>query len=64
MRSVSNHFDDGNREYLSSSDAETASECCKYYGYSNEFDDVCISLFEEPDPDELTAFWHEEEVSK
>jgi hypothetical protein len=63
MRSVRNYFDGGNREYLSSSDAETVRAYCRYCEYSNGFDDICATSYEEPDPDELAAFWHETEVS-
>lgn len=64
MRSVSNYFDDGSREYLSGSDAETARAYCRYYDSSDEIDDICATPYEEPDPDELAAYWRETEVSQ
>ena len=63
MRSVSNYFDDGKRRYLFCVDAETARAYCTYQPCSDDMADIWISCNEEPDQDELAAFWHEEEVS-
>jgi len=63
MRSVSNYFDDGKRRYLSCVDGETARDYCTYHPCSDDMADIWVSSNEEPDPDELAAFWHEGEVS-
>jgi hypothetical protein len=63
MRSVSNYFDDGERRYLSGVDAETTRSYCTCHHCGDDMADIWVSSNEEPDPDELAAFWHEEEVS-
>jgi len=54
---------DGYREYLSGSHSKRARCYSGHHDYNDGGDDNCMSSYEEPDPDELAAFWHEKEVS-
>lgn len=47
----------GDREYLSDSHSKMARRYSSHHDYS---DDVCTS-YEEPDMDDLVAYWHEQE---
>jgi len=56
---------EADREYLSGSHAKRA-RCYSDHRDCDHWDDMAdiwVSSKEEPDPDELAAFWHEEEVS-